>query len=28
MSLRRKLLQQIEDWTGCRIGEYCNYKII
>jgi hypothetical protein len=28
MSLRRKVLQQIEDWTGWRIGEYCNYKII
>lgn len=28
VSLRRKVLQQIEDWTGWRIGEYCNYKII
>lgn len=28
MSLRRKILQQIEDWTGWRIGEYCNYKMI
>ena len=28
MSLRRKVLQQIEDWTGWRIGEYCNYKIV
>ncbi|MHA8070437.1 glycosyltransferase family 2 protein [Aquirufa ecclesiirivi] len=28
MSLRRKVLQQIEDWTGRRIGEYKNYRII
>ena len=28
MSLRRKFLQQIEDWTGWRIGEYRNYKQI
>ncbi len=28
MSLRRKVLQQIEDWTGWRIGEYRNYKQI
>jgi hypothetical protein len=26
--LRRKLLQKIEDWTGWRIGEYKNYKIV
>ncbi len=26
--LRRKLLQKIEDWTGWRIGEYRNYKIV
>jgi hypothetical protein len=25
---RRKLLQKIEDWTGWRIGEYRNYKIV
>ncbi|HXH99711.1 MAG TPA: hypothetical protein VNI52_05560 [Sphingobacteriaceae bacterium] len=25
-SLRRKILQKIEDWTGWRIGEYRNYK--
>jgi glycosyltransferase involved in cell wall biosynthesis len=28
MSLRRKVLQQIEDWTGWRIGEYRNYKLL
>jgi hypothetical protein len=28
MSPRRKILQKIEDWTGWRIGEYKNYKII
>ncbi|RXK50899.1 glycosyltransferase family protein [Aquirufa rosea] len=28
MSWRRKILQQIEDWTGKRIGEYRNYRII
>jgi hypothetical protein len=25
---RRKLLQKIEDWTGWRVGEYRNYKIV
>jgi hypothetical protein len=28
MTFRRKLLQKIEDFTGWRIGEYRNYKII
>lgn len=28
MSFRRKLLQQIENLTGWRIGEYRNYKIV
>ncbi len=28
MSLRRKVLQKIADWTGWRIGEYKNYKLI
>jgi hypothetical protein len=28
MTLRRKLLQKIEDLSGWRIGEYKNYKII
>jgi hypothetical protein len=28
MSLRRKVLQKIQDWTGWRIGEYKNYKLI
>lgn len=28
MSLRRKILQKIEDLTGWRIGEYKNYRII
>lgn len=28
MGFRRKALQKIEDWTGWRIGEYKNYKII
>jgi hypothetical protein len=28
MGLRRKVLQKIEDWTGWRIGEYKNYKIV
>ncbi|MDB5019936.1 MAG: glycosyltransferase family 2 protein, partial [Pedobacter sp.] len=28
MGYRRKLLQKIEDWTGWRIGEYKNYKIV
>jgi hypothetical protein len=28
MSFRRKVLQQIEDWTGWRIGEYRNYKLL
>jgi len=28
MDLRRKMLQKVEDWTGWRIGEYRNYKIV
>ena len=28
MSLRRKVLQKIADWTGWRIGEYKNYQRI
>jgi len=28
MSLRRKVLQKITDWTGWRIGEYRNYQRI
>jgi hypothetical protein len=28
MGLRRKVLQKIEDWTGWRIGEYRNYRIV
>lgn len=28
MSLRRKLLQKVEDLTGWRIGEYKNYQLI
>ncbi len=28
MTLRRRILQKIEDWTGWRIGEYKNYKVI
>jgi len=28
MNFRRKLLQKIEDWTGARLFEYRNYKII
>ena len=28
MNLRRRLLQQIEDLTGCRLFEYRNYKIV
>jgi hypothetical protein len=28
MGYRRKLLQKIEDWTGWRIGEYKNYKVV
>lgn len=28
MSVRRRLLQKIEDWTGWRISEYRNYKIV
>ena len=28
MTLRRRLLQKIEDLSGWRIGEYKNYKII
>ena len=27
-SLRHRILNQIEDWTGYRIGEYKNYKLI
>jgi hypothetical protein len=28
MTFRRKVLQKIEDWTGWRISEYRNYKIV
>ncbi len=28
ISLRHKILNKIEDWTGYRIGEYKNYKLI
>jgi hypothetical protein len=28
MTFRRKLLQKIEDWTGLRLFEYRNYKIV
>ncbi|UEG53154.1 glycosyltransferase family 2 protein [Mucilaginibacter daejeonensis] len=28
MPLRRRILQKIEDWTGWRVSEYRNYKII
>jgi hypothetical protein len=28
MSLRRRMLQKIEDFTGWRIGEYQNFKIV
>jgi len=28
MSFRRKALQKIEDWTGWRVSEYRNYKIV
>lgn len=28
MNFRRKALQKIEDWTGWRVSEYRNYKII
>jgi len=28
MTFRRKALQKIEDWTGWRISEYRNYKLI
>jgi hypothetical protein len=28
LSLRRRILQKIEDWTGWRVSEYRNYKII
>lgn len=28
VSLRHRLLNKIEDWTGYRVGEYKNYKII
>lgn len=27
-SLRRRLLQKVYEWTGIRIGEYKNYKIV
>ena len=27
MTLRRKILQKLEDWTGWRAGEYKNYKV-
>jgi hypothetical protein len=28
MTIRRKVLQWIEDITGCRLGEYRNYKLL
>ncbi len=28
MTFRRKVLQKIEDWTGWRVSEYRNYKIV
>lgn len=28
MTFRRKILQKIEDWTGWRVSEYRNYKIV
>ena len=28
MTFRRKVLQKIEDWTGWRVSEYRNYKLI
>ncbi|MBK0381233.1 glycosyltransferase family protein [Mucilaginibacter segetis] len=28
MTFRRRFLQKIEDWTGWRLGEYKNYKIL
>jgi hypothetical protein len=28
MSFRRKVLQKIEDWTGWRVSEYRNYKLV
>lgn len=28
LSVRRRILQKIEDWTGWRVSEYRNYKII
>jgi len=28
MSPRRKVLQKIEDWTGWRVSEYRNYKLV
>jgi len=28
MTMRRKLLQKIEDITGWRVSEYRNYKIV
>jgi len=28
VSLRHKILNKIEDWTGYRIGEYKNYKLV
>ena len=28
MTLRRKILQKIEDLTGLRVGEYKNYRIL
>ncbi|WP_345949397.1 glycosyltransferase family 2 protein [Mucilaginibacter sp. PAMB04274] len=28
MSLRRRILQKIEDWTGWRVSEYRNYKLV
>jgi hypothetical protein len=28
LSFRQKILQKIYEWTGIRIGEYRNYKIV
>jgi len=27
-TLRRRILQKIEDWTGWRVSEYRNYKLV
>jgi len=28
MTIRRRALQKIEDWTGWRVSEYRNYKLL